>query len=101
MSTASFIRLTTPSTAATAGKEPAAPNATPAPITALRPVSAASKHGLSCNRPLKKPRARLARNPCHPGFVMPCPGSVVTVVPSADTVAVPSITISPLAWSKE
>jgi len=46
----------------------------------------------------KWPRMRkmLLISPCHPGFVIPCPGSVVTDFPSADTVAVPSITSLPV-----
>ena len=34
--------------------------------------------------------------PCQPGCVMPLPGSVRTDDPSADTVAVPSITNRPV-----
>src|SRR5947208_8869269 len=37
---------------------------------------------------------------CHPGCVTPVPGSVVTYSLSADTVAVPSISIPPVVWSK-
>ena len=35
-------------------------------------------------------------SPCQPGFVIPWPGSVVTDRPSAETVAVPSITNRPV-----
>ena len=35
-------------------------------------------------------------NPCQPGAVTPDPGSVVIVLPSADTVAVPSMTKRPV-----
>ena len=40
-------------------------------------------------------------SPCHPGCVIPLPGSVVTVRPSADTVAVPSNSRRPVVWSNE
>src|SRR4051794_39239082 len=39
--------------------------------------------------------------PCQPGLVMPVLGSVITDLPSADTVAVPSITNLPVVWSNE
>ena len=38
--------------------------------------------------------------PCQPGWVTPVPGSVETDLPSALTVAVPSITSIPVVWSK-
>ena len=39
--------------------------------------------------------------PCQPGFVTPLPGSVVTVRPSAEAVAVPSMTRRPVWWSND
>ncbi len=38
--------------------------------------------------------------PCQPGATMPEPGSDTTVLPSADTVAVPLMTSRPVVWSK-
>src|SRR5207244_838280 len=55
--------------------------------------------GLSGGLPL--PQSPGGVTPNQPGCVMPLSGSVVTVRPSADTVAVPVISSMPVVWLNE